>query len=527
MKLFAAPCWAYLWIGIVLFLTAIPHLIGILQSTSDKSFSAIVQEPPEDVHVYFSAMVQGGEGHILYTVPFTSLDFQPAPLYTIYTVMGVIADSLKLSNGLVFQVTRLLFSFLFLLAAYQVVALCLDQPNERKLAFGLLLFTQGIGWLFSIFYANAEGGVPPNLHVDLWYDEVSGYGTIIDLPHFSAISFFMIWMILAGIKALETDQRSSYIQAMLAGVGVAIIHNFRLVPIGIILGVYGLTLWREKSERLWRVIAKVGLMMLPAALWAIYVYMQLFKNEYFSTILSQTHHLTPPLWTWFITYGPIMVLVLAGCYWFYRERPRQLRIIVIWFVAIFVLLYLPTSVRRRFGATLHIPVVILATYGWYRVAVPLKIPRFVLKISLVFVGMSIVFSVLINATAPSRSAFTFRTSAEQEVDNWLIHNSDEDDIVLSAFETGNSLPAYVPIRTFVGQLDLTPNSKDRLDDVEQFFAEDSSDDMRIALLTEHHLDYVYYGSYERELGDFDPTTVDYLVPVAETDSITLFAVQLD
>jgi hypothetical protein len=507
LKLFAAPRWAYFWILIALFLTAIPHIIGLLQSDPDKSFTAIVQEPAGDVHAYYSAMVQGNEGHILYTIPFSSLDFRPVPLYTMYTAMGIIADGVGISNGLIFQVTRLLFAFLFLLAAYQVIDLSLEQPHERKLAFGILLFTQGIGWLFSIIYAGADGGIPPNLHVDLWYDEVSGYGTIIDLPHFPAISFFMIWMILAGIKALETNQRSQYGQAMLAGVGVAIIHNFRLLPIGLILGVYGLVLWREKSDQLWRVMLKVGTILLPAALYAAYIYLQLINGEYFSTTVDQAEQLTPPIWAWFVTYGPITVLTLLGLYMFYRQRPRQLVVVIIWFFAIFVLLYLPTSFQRRFGATFHIPVAILAAYGWYHVAIPRKTPRFVLMTCLVLAGMSVVFSVLINATAPGRSENTFRDADQQRIDHWLMTHTDEQDIVFAAYPVGDSLPAFVPIRTFVGHLALSPYAEDRIKDTETFFDVETSDETRIEMLRDHGLITCITASTSANWAIFSRTTL--------------------
>ncbi|MCA9966356.1 MAG: hypothetical protein KC423_19030, partial [Anaerolineales bacterium] len=61
--------------------------------------------------------------------------------------------------------------------------------------------------------------------------------------------------------------------------------------------------------------------------------------------------------------------------------------------------------------------------------------------------------------------------------------------------------------------------------VRQFFAPQTTDGQRQALLQQYAVRYVWYGPREQALGTFNPASVPYLHPTYHNDTITLYVVE--
>jgi uncharacterized membrane protein len=118
----------------------------------------------------------------------------------------------------------------------------------------------------------------------------------------------------------------------------------------------------------------------------------------------------------------------------------------------------------------------------------------------------------------------FRPAAEVAAFQFLQEHARPGDVVLSAYESGNPLPAWAPVRVVIGH---GPESADlsRLRPlVTAFFDAQTPDTTRLDLLRKENVDYVFYGPSERSLGDWDPTQAGFLQPVYRNPLYQVFQV---
>jgi uncharacterized membrane protein len=108
--------------------------------------------------------------------------------------------------------------------------------------------------------------------------------------------------------------------------------------------------------------------------------------------------------------------------------------------------------------------------------------------------------------------------------NWLSQHGQPGAVVLSAFETGNLIPAYTNLRSYVGHGPETLDAIHKIDYARRFFRDELDNASRAALYADMRTRYVFYGVNERALradpdsapgwaGDFEAiyTADDYTI----------------
>jgi hypothetical protein len=238
------------------------------------------------------------------------------------------------------------------------------------------------------------------------------------------------------------------------------------------------------------------------------------------------HH--TPLWVW--------LLAFAGAWYALRQRQATWRGVVLWFVVVLGLIYVPVNFQRRFTEGWHVPVTILAVPGWsYQLAPALRH-----RLTARSVRMLLVIGLMLVVASPARTLITLTRYVLQRQEDpfvyahtdergaivWLSAHATPDEVVLSSFYSGNWLPARAPVRSFVGHWSLTPKMAARLADVTRFFDANAPDAERSALLASFGVDYVYVGPDERALGSFDPSRAPYLALVYDSPGVQLYRVTL-
>jgi uncharacterized membrane protein len=119
----------------------------------------------------------------------------------------------------------------------------------------------------------------------------------------------------------------------------------------------------------------------------------------------------------------------------------------------------------------------------------------------------------------------YRDAAEVAALDWLGERAAPDDVMLTAYETGNYLPARVRARVFLGHGPETVRFGEKKALVARFFDAATDDAWRRDLLEEHGVDYVFWGPAERQLGGFEPQAVSYLRQVYEAGGCAIFEVE--
>lgn len=526
------PQWV--WGCVVLFALAstVPYAVAWLAAPAGAVATGVGINP-FDTNSYLANMQQGYQGRWLYVLPYTATPNRPIPLFLYYLALGHVTRLTGLSVPLVFHLARLLGGSLFALAAYRFAARYLERPSERALALGILLFTGGTGWLVALIPTLSET-TRDRLTPDLWVSDAVSFLALLSNGHFTLSMVLMMGMIVAGERLLADGRWFLAALAVMAGLGMALIHAHQLAVVGLVLG--GEVVWQAWSAR--RIpgpsIVRLALIFAPAALVAGALTLLSHADLALASWLEQGDTYTPPVWGLVNLYGPVWLLAFAGVWYALQQRQVVWRGVVLWFVIVLALVYVPVNFQRRFMEGWHVPVTILAAAGWTRAIAPWLRQRLTGRA----VALVLVTALLSVAASPLHTLITLTRYMSQRQDDpfvyaqpdergaadWLRAHATLDDVVLSSFYSGNRLPARAPVRTFVGHWSLTAHAGQRLADVQRFFAADTADAGRIALLSTFEIDYVYVGPDERALGPFDPARAPYLELVYDSPSVQLYRV---
>jgi hypothetical protein len=300
----------------------------------------------------------------------------------------------------------------------------------------------------------------------------------------------------------------------------------------------GEVLWRAWETRLvpWHIIGRLVIAFAPAGLVTAALTLLSHNDPQLASWLEQGNTYTPPAWGMVNLYGPVWLLAFAGAWYALRQRQATWRGVVLWFVVVLGLIYVPVNFQRRFMEGWHVPVTILAVPGWsYQLAPALRH-----RLTARSVRMLLVIGLMLVVASPARTLITLTRYVLQRQEDpfvyahtdergaivWLSAHATPDEVVLSSFYSGNWLPARAPVRSFVGHWSLTPKMAARLADVTRFFDANAPDAERSALLASFGVDYVYVGPDERALGSFDPSRAPYLALVYDSPGVQLYRVTL-
>jgi uncharacterized membrane protein len=119
----------------------------------------------------------------------------------------------------------------------------------------------------------------------------------------------------------------------------------------------------------------------------------------------------------------------------------------------------------------------------------------------------------------------FREKDEVAAVEWLRNQDGSRTAVLSAYETGNFIGARAGSPVLVGHWAETVSWEEKIDKTETFYKGETSDGWRIKLLDQYGIGFVWHGSMERLLGDFDPVSADYLFPVYSDGGVDIYGVR--
>jgi hypothetical protein len=141
--------------------------------------------------------------------------------------------------------------------------------------------------------------------------------------------------------------------------------------------------------------------------------------------------------------------------------------------------------------------------------------------SLCFITTILLFVGGINA-ARYMAEPLFRTADQVRAFEMLAEAGEKGEIVLSSFETGNALPAWVPMRVVIGHGPESIQLETLKPQVEKFYHLDTSDDERLDLLDTFGVAYVFWGPAERNLGGWYPGRARYLELIGEAGEYQVY-----
>ncbi len=273
----------------------------------------------------------------------------------------------------------------------------------------------------------------------------------------------------------------------------------------------------------------------PALMLAAYLTLQSKTDPVLSIWLEQGNTFSPPIWSLFLLHGPVIILAIFGFYNILRSGRWMNNPIIYWFIVVPFFLYIPVNFQRRFIEGWFIPVSVLAALGWWRVVFPWLKKNIGLKVTrgiAFFITLTVIITPLVQLSSMIAKAYfilphdlVHLSKGEFGAMQYLAANADCEDVILSDYNVGNLIPAYVCIKSFLGHWSLTPNIVERMSEVERFFDPTTPENQRIALIEGYNIRYVYLAKDDNIHEGSFLENAHYLQIVYQNPDILIFETQ--
>ena len=534
--------WVLGFAAVMLLVTALPYLLGFASQGEMLRFTGFVFGV-EDGNSYIAKMQSGSAGAWLFRSPYTAFPQEGLLMFLPYLLLGKLAAPAGMHEQLaaLFHLFRLFGGAMMIVASYDFLALFLTNVTMRRLGLALVIFGGGMGWLLVLA---GQGGWLGSLPLDLYSPETFGFLSLYGLPHLALGRAMLLWSLVLYLRAVAGDAHEPERKRAILGASLwfaaGIAQPLAALLVGVVVvthlsctGIWQLvckkrglqTDWRpwQRGAR-WLILCGwlPGLLVLYNAFVAI--------TDPFMRLWTQQNIIrSPHPFHYFAAYGLLLPFVLAGGISLVRRAPWSGWLPVGWVIILPVLAYAPVDLQRRLPEGLWVAWVALALVAlenwlghqffrpfWQKIIVALPVIFCFLTPLLLLAGGI--------QAASSRSEWVFRPASETRLFERLAEHSKPGSVVLSAYQTGNALPAWAPVRVVIGHGPETLHRYDLQREVEAFYTQATPDAQRQALIDRFDVRYVWWGPHERLLGSWNPAQADYLRLVGEEGDYMLFEV---
>lgn len=539
----------------------LPILHAVVTTPPGTVFQGFVYNPP-DGFSYLAWMRQGYEGSWLVTDRYTPEGTAPALVAPFYVLLGKLGLLLGGDLRLAFHLGRLLTGLLWLAAVAACCRRFLPRPSQRLLAFALVCFAGGFGWL-------ARGlGIQS---IDIYNNDATGFLTLFGPPHLPLSQALLLGAVLS-FSASPRARRAWLLPApglLLAVEGL--VHPYG-VPLGLAVLAMAGALQTVRQPRQGIFLAAHWCATLLLALPALVYYQWLGRTDpVWSAVMSNNAanltRIQPSALVF--GYGPFLALAAVATLRLCQRRRWDELVLPLWVVFAITVAVSPIAYGARFLGAVYVPLVVLAVRGlallgarWRargganaRLSIGQRRLHGLRALTAFRPtanwGRSVVLALVLVAIVPNvllietRSVFgrgiwsletgraigfrqppVYLQRVQLDAIRWLALRP-QDAVVLASPTIGNVLPALAGNLVVVGHLDLTVDFYRKFSDVRAFFSSEMDDGWRRQLLDRYRVDYVYYGANERRYGSFDPETAGgYLRAVFAGQGVTIYEVRL-
>jgi hypothetical protein len=493
---------------------AVPLFVGLLSTPADMVFSGRTDQNSGDYGIYFSQMEQARQGHLLFRNLYTS-EVHPYVIFNpLWLALGNISRFFNLPNALTFHLARLVLIPFFILAAWLLICYIFSDTFVRKVALLLVIFAGGI-----MGYSDTT--------------DASVFNSLLFSPHL-VLSLTMILVIfLLLLKSFDERKLRPAVLAGVCGLFLFLIHPYHISTIYIIIGLFIAVRLAQKKLEVKRVIAPLLLftfISLPAIL---YYYWLFYGRLSFGELwLSQTNTLmkvrTP--WEIMFSYLPLLTIAITGLILMRRNRVPQFPFILTWILAPLIFMSLPVFFRMRMSGGLSIALALAAAYGigwlwraWLKKRAYLM-AFFVSAVIILVCSTHIItyYKNILVYTHPQ--PLVYLPEEMMTAMAWYEKNTSGSDVLLASYQIGNIFPAFTGRTVYAGHGIQTMQITDKIIAIQTFFDEAATDQSRVDFLKTNSISYIYYSSFEKSLGSFDPASASFLDEAYHNKNFQLYKV---
>ncbi len=538
--------WVLRFALFVMALTTIPYLVGYARQGDEWRFSGFVFGV-EDGNSYIAKMLSGAYGAWLFRTPYTAMGQKGVIAFLPYLILGKLAAPPGVHEQLValFHFFRYVSGTLAIFATYEFLATFLELKPLRRLGLVLATLGGGLGWIMLLIgHFDWLGSLP----LDFYSPETVGFLSLYGLPHLSLARAGLLWGLVAYVRAMKGEGQNlpsgqarslgwdgtkvggwwlvTGLAQPLTALVMGVVMSLHLLLLAILKVVGGWKKAQDDWNRWVKLLKQVIVAGLIAAPFLLYNAVVFSTDPFLKAWTSQNIISSPHPLHYLLAYGLLLPLAIWGGLRLARESRWEGWLVMVWVLALPFLVYLPVNIQRRLSEGAWVAVVLLAMKGlegltasrghrsaWIKYA----LLAFSLPSTLILIGGG-----MLTAYQPMQPAF--RPREEVRAFEFLEGYARGGEVILSAYETGNALPAWAPLRVVIGHGPESVGLPLLQRQVEAFFQNGSEDEMRLALIREQKVSFVFWGPRERSLGDWDPAAASYLRRVYRSGSYEIFEV---
>jgi len=519
------PRFALAFAAVLAIISLLPYLLAYLWTPPGHHFAGFFFIA-DDATTYLAKMRQGADGSWLWNDPYTSEPHSGVFLFSFYLLFGHLAALLHLPLIAAYHLARISGAVALVLAADQLCRRVLPVEMRR---FGLVLVILGSG---AGFLAQALGN-PAILGgrveaLDLHLPEISGWYSILAIPHFAWATALIIAALLGLLRVIEAPSWRPVALTSAALLALTAIHPQMIPVLGLIWIAYQVVLVAWGTRPSIRSIAAQAVPFLSTVPLLAYNAWILFRDPTIAEWAHQWRHQAPGPVSLAVSLGLPLLAAVVGMVIAWRRRDRGLALLLIWPPLVLALLYLPNlaNIQRRLLDALYVPIGILATVGIRTLTSRLGRTR-ARRIEAIVVTVCCISSALVLAIALRFASGAFPEAYVGDDSwramQWLSAHHQLNDRALSSPGAGQRLPAWAGVQVYVGHYSETLDYFQKIRNVGAVLKPGEPEATVRAFLHDNGITLLYWGPDEALTG-YQPNDQPFLRPIHREGTVTIYRV---
>ncbi len=493
-----------------LFFINLPYLLGVMLPSEGFVFSGFVFNPL-DGNSYLAKMAQGWQGGWLFTLPYSADAGNGVFLFPFYLLLGHMARLLGLSLPVMFHLARILSAVFLLFQVKRYIDFSLaDKPEGKNLAFFLVLFGAGMGWL--VFFAG-------QMTSDFWVAEAYAFHSAYANPHFALGLGLLLWIFRL---ANQPDHFKDLALTGLLCLLLSLIQPFGAAVALVVLAVSTGVKWLLRQSPSFLPLLAAGAV---GGAGLLYQYWVIRSHPVLQLWNAQNITASPLLWDLFLSFSPALLLAL---FWLAKVRQKKLSegafFNAIWLASALVMMYVPFNLQRRFITGFSVPVFVLAVLTTLELEQNASRLWSILRKTWVAVSLPTVILLVIAGCfgVLNRDEKIYLSVDERQALNWVAEHTAPDALIASSPELGNYIPAYTGRRVLYGHPFETVNAGAEKQFLEDLFSGKFSAGEFKAVVQNRKIDYLLADLREESNGFFAPEFLGK--PVFESGKVAIYSI---
>ncbi len=516
----AVSIWAALLVAIIL----LPYPFATIFAGPGWHFMGHLHAVDEG-NAYLAWSRQAAEGAWRLRNMYTATPDKGLFFNAFFVAIGKTAALLHVEPVVVFHLARPICGWVCLVSIYLLAAFVFPDSLTRWAAFALAALSSGVGWFVHLF-RGPTGLHPLDFGEGLIQPEAITFLCIYVNPLFAASLALMCLVFVTFLSAVHSNRHGWIIAAGLLNLLLGNIHTYDVLVVNGALAVYLLLLLGSRAISLWPALWSYGIFLGISAASPIYqAYVVAADPLYAAKAATVTASLRPVDHA--LTYGFVLIFALAGAAYIARRPDSRTVFLLAWLVIGALMPLAPADdfpFQRKMWEGYHVVLSLLGAVACTHVILPWlarKRPPTSAEGRARF-GMGLI-AAAVALTVPSNLFFvnlTMRDAADNNTRlvknlmppmylsnddiralHWLRDNTSRDDVVFSAPYVGSHIPAVSGNRVYMGHWAETLGFGRLAGVVEQFYSARISPAECEQILRRARARYVYYGAYERLIGE--------------------------